>query len=915
MQDWFSQFEQTKPKSDPWFDQFGSKTEDTKPPEKSLLDKAKEVGKRFLFGPSDEDLNSSASEKDKALGPIHIASDSSGATNLLSRGTSKLANIIDDPNSANRSTSKAFAAGALQGVGNIVGDAFDPRTASIKPVPRIDPQAVQSGLDATANAYKDISQFQPAGPKLLPAMGESSPPSSNSVPNFYNGPAGTAQANRTYPLDTGPINPKIGAPNQGTVLPRELGEITQLPAIDAANRGTTLGQIQKSDLESPKGLVKSMKSFQQGNPLEVPKTGIGSDLARDYTPNPAKMDPRLESPLPKPDARSFGGPREIGDINEGTSKPDALSATEAPKDSTNPQGEPKGTAISKVTDKTALPEPGSARPSKDVNPIRAELGSVDKTLESRPETKPIVDAIVTANDQKLSWIATTERELAKFTAGLKPDKLNALGRMLDKGIIEGVDDPELIQRANGIREVLDQIHSELPEKLPYDKSLGYIENYLTHIEKQDPDLRDGMRQVWDFHTGKGKSFMKDPLGSIKRAFQSPELSGTSDSVGDMYQTGMGNPNSNYVKTRTGKLEDYELNANKVLPAYVESIAKLKFDKPAVEQAKLAMSKLGDIIADGSESRIKDLAKWYITNYTKYDALPGLSKSWNSFADTVGRVTSRSMLGFNTGLQTLHLARIPANLFPNLPTKYLAAGLKEVGSAPINSYKEAVNLGLLQSEIRPIQFKTATQKMDSILQLGSVADYLDRAIGYHGFKKMYLDQGMKDIDATAAALRSSKRASLVTDAARPIKAFNPESGFVGSIAKLSMQFKQVPLKIIEQYAGIADNAKSNPAAAARMVSGVGLAIAAAEEGLRTFHISPKSFLVDLGGASGTEVKKIVSYLAKGDLENAVKETALWVTPGGLSVMRQLNNGPSFIEQNNAPVKKPSLNTPRLKMPTP
>lgn len=73
---------------------------------------------------------------------------------------------------------------------------------------------------------------------LPPAINEVTPPVRK--PSFIAGPAGVAE-NRPYGVDTGPTNPRIGARNQGTVLPREFGQVTPIPPDLAAREGLSIG--------------------------------------------------------------------------------------------------------------------------------------------------------------------------------------------------------------------------------------------------------------------------------------------------------------------------------------------------------------------------------------------------------------------------------------------------------------------------------------------------------------------------------------------------------------------------------------------------------------------------------------------------------------------------------------------------
>jgi len=349
-----------------------------------------------------------------------------------------------------------------------------------------------------------------------------------------------------------------------------------------------------------------------------------------------------------------------------------------------------------------------------------------------------------------------------------------------------------------------------------------------------------------------------------------------------------------------------MDANKVLPAYVESIAKLKYDQPAVRRATELLGNLPDKNVAGEPNRLKNLAQWYIKNYSRYDAMPGLSEAWNNLSSKLMRTTGRSMMGLNTGLQTLHLARIPANLWPELPSAHLARAAKEVAMNPAAALKEAKEMGLMQGDIRPWNFKTKSQKLDSIFAMGNFADFLDRSIGFKGFKQMYMQQGMNESEATMKAIASSKRASLLVDPARATMGFTPDAKlFGGAAGRLATQFKQVPVKIIEQYLSIAARAKQDPKAAARMVAGIGMAIGATEYGgLRAWHVAPSQLAVQAGGATGQVIYNIYKSLAKGDVYGALKKTALWATPGGMSVERQLRRGLSMFERSNEqPTQRP------------
>lgn len=527
-------------------------------------------------------------------------------------------------------------------------------------------------------------------------------------------------------------------------------------------------------------------------------------------------------------------------------------------------------------DELVMPAPGQAKSNPDISPFTANFTSPDITLSKRPLTKPIADLITRAQDQKTQWVATTERELADLSSGLSKQDRIIFGRLLDGQEVESAN-PVLASKATAARAILDSIHDMFPEgSTKSGEDVGYLDNYFTHLEKQPEDIRAGLGRIVDHH-----------LGIFKRG---NDINPVDISQTNVRDRGMGKPSSPFVEERSGKLSDLQFDVNKVFPAYVESAGKVIFDKPAVEAATKHLANIPD-------TNLKELATWYIRNYSNYDSLPGLHRAWNSWSSTIARTTARSLLGFNTGLQTLHLARIPANLWPELGTEYTKYGIDTVARHPIQAWKESARLGLLQNEVRPFSFKTAGEKFDSISNFLSFADYLDKTIGYNGFKKKFMDSGMSEDEAGVNALRETKRLSQTSDPARQMKGMSAESNVIGGevASKLAWQFKAVPAKIVEQYVNIAKNAKENPKAAARMLAGVGLAVGA-NQALRTFHLDPMHMVpTSVWGAFGDTVTRVASRLAKGDVAGALSETALWATPGGKSIQRQINQGLSAFQK--------------------
>jgi hypothetical protein len=98
-----------------------------------------------------------------------------------------------------------------------------------------------------------------------------------------------------------------------------------------------------------------------------------------------------------------------------------------------------------------------------------------------------------------------------------------------------------------------------------------------------------------------------------------------------------------------------MDPRRVWPAYIESVGRVIFDKPALEQAK-------DVAQALPDGQARELAASYIRNYSRTDAYPQLASTWREATVALTRQAGRSLLTFSTGLQQLHLARRPRKLW-------------------------------------------------------------------------------------------------------------------------------------------------------------------------------------------------------------------------------------------------------------
>jgi hypothetical protein len=786
-------------------------------------------------------------------------------------------------------------------------------------------------------------------------------------PRFYQGKLGTADARLEYPIDM--ADPRqLSSPYADEMQP---GMLSSLPPEVAANRG--LGKVPGKALLNPnidpainaEEAPVDPLTFQfppdvgyglgSGRPIKLTPPGeripqpMGTSSVIPPRPGAEFAEPQLK-PLvslehpeggaivnppiqPKPLTEPAFNPRTIRpnemepftkpvlesiikpgydpnrvDVINRTLSPEALGAIvdknpliasgEVMKptlDEVNSTPEPPKKASDQV-----IPKPGQARPPGDISAAGANVQSPDLVLNRYDQTKAVVEPILKAQDTKLPWIRSTLQKIVPFTQGLDKQSRVTVGRILDLGP-EKVPEatPELVQRAQGIREILDEVHGQYAEDAgPQGEGVGYLEHYFTHIARKPSVIQDGLKAVLKYHFGTDSPLHQMFVGG-------EELAKTgSDAKGKLFEKGMGDATSPYTKSRTGNLRDIEYDINKVMPAYIESAAREIFDVPAIESAQEALKN----VPDGS--RLKELATWYVKNYSSYDAEPGLHSAWSKVADAVARTTARSFIDWNIGLHTLHLGEIPANIWPELGTKYTKEGIKKVLTSPVENWKTTAEKGLIQGDIKPPQFKTPMERYATIAQFGNVIEHFVKGVGYHGAKAKFLAEGLPEAEADLKAIQLAKTMTLTVDPARQAKIFSPESNWLGGEGghKLLSQFKGVPSKIVEQYTNIARDLNANPLKLAtykaaikmlvenpkaipgklspltRAAVGAGaMGLVTETTGARLMHINPKG-LAETTGAALTVIGKIWTDIVNMEPQKAAAETMAWLTPGGQALRK-------------------------------
>lgn len=701
---------------------------------------------------------------------------------------------------------------------------------------------------------------------------------------------------RALNRQTSPVQPEVtyGPEARGfTQLPTKEGGTPPPATVDT---GLGFSPTSNADLPYPlniapeavrprnaQSVIQNLLKDTQGSMSEEDAIAMAKAVAEKLPETAANqernpLEPGGYSAPPKPS--KFGHtPREVADVID-RSNP-AMASGDIPK--------PPIDAINShpiepvVPSDNIIPRPGQSKPT---SLYATNFNSPNKTLLNYEATAPISRIITQSEDEKMPWIVQTNNELLETTKGLnKPQRIELMK------VVEGgeTNDPAIQQRAESVRHILDSIFSDVKDS--GGATMNYMNNYITHIEKQPEGVQAGIKAIFDYH-GLDFDKIKKPSGDI----------------GNFFEQGTGHPTSHFIKERQNQIRELELDPNKIFPIYVESIAKVVHDAPAVDKA----TKMLENIPPGP---LKEMATAYIKNYSRYDAEPELHNAWNSFSNAVANTSARSVIGLNPGVHMLHVGQIAANIYPELGEKYTALGFKDTMLHPIQSFKEMTNLGLLQTQIKPFAFKTPMEKLDSVMYGLSTIESVVKGTAFNGFKRMLMDQGMSNAQATMEALNHAKDATLTVSPARMMKGFTPEANLIGGeyAARNTMQFKQIPLKFVEQYMNIAKefkedaskgvraawaakqlapmlNAKESGTKLARATGGAALAGIGSAVGAHTFHLNPMGLIgTNVLGVFGDTMEKVVADLRKGDVSSALMDTATWLTPGGAQIRRMLKFG--------------------------
>jgi hypothetical protein len=725
---------------------------------------------------------------------------------------------------------------------------FGEPIASEAPIPKAEPPIpVKTPISPEiVNEVPSNVKLLNAAPTLspsrqLPAVGETSTTS----PRFYDGPAGIADARMAYPYQPEDV---VAGTKPGTMTSTEQPGVSapsDIGPINAANR-TALA------INDPAQLNPAFRALvpDRYGPQQVPLglQGIPKD----------NLETTLEQPaggrVVTPPAKEVPFNSNQVDIMNQRYSPARLAQTIDANPATVGQ-RPIPDLINSVPVEPntpadiTTPRAGMATPTGDVGKWRANIASADKILDQYPETAPISNRIRGAQDAMLPWLHQ-QLDIASRSLGRTPIENQQIFNILDGKLDPTTVDPAIADKAMMLRQQLDATHAGLPGKV------GYISDYITHMHDS---TNPSQQTLWGYFFG-------------KKAPQEVMQPGNPEAVGNIQ--------SPYTEQRTGALEDYSQNLPKVLRGYFSSIARLKFMDPAVDAAKEQIKAIPDTLP-----KVKAVAQAYVRNVTNYDAEGQLATEYQNWANAVANTYNRSYLDWNVQLHMLHLGEIPSSVFPELGAKYTAIGAKNFATNPAASTREIASNGLLQNQVIPPAFQTASERLQTAANFWNVAEAVTKGVAYQGAKQRAIDMGMSPQQAVMKAIADTKDMTYTVDPSRMAKGLTSQSNIAGGqiASRVGQKFKGVPLKIIEQYKNIIANTRNNPAQTARLLFGAGLAAGGTAKGIHTFHMNPTNLLKPtVLGPFGDLITTVGNDLVKGDLASAVGNTMAWAVPGGQTI---------------------------------
>lgn len=448
-QDWFAQFEPAKkPASDPWFDQFQEKKIEERAQERAKLPKTPvdiaDLASRGLFALSREGMQQAADIESIKRGerPSPIIGEPVGF---------KLPEFMvpkfKQPETwwggfANK-LYEDYIASQLRGYNPLIPEKLPPLfDKEIGGVSKINLPPVTEARIGKINRLA-----------LPPAEG---PEVAGPTRTFYQGAAGTTERGRTYPLDLGAQNPRMAGgispasagtqmefgTELGTVLPRELENVSQIPAMEAAERGLTVGEIPELRMPGP------------GEVVDIPS-----------------VRRRLEAATKGPTRITYGGAEERGFYPGKVGEPQLPSApvkpTRFPKaQPATPAAFPPPTAAGKIT----------------VPSAQQAITVTSPNLPNLPVEFRKIAATASPEEALTQW-ATGSRYGAPYRARMARE---AFADLKDPALIDKFESGDRTGRLADLQKFFDERQKQAVD-IGILKKDQKILNYLRHYYTQDPE--------------------------------------------------------------------------------------------------------------------------------------------------------------------------------------------------------------------------------------------------------------------------------------------------------------------------------------------------------------------------------------------------------------------------------------------
>lgn len=858
----------------------------------------------------------------------------------VAKGFDSLADKIDNPKGEGGYL-RGFAGGALHGIGNILGGDLYPLPSPVKP--KGFTEVVPGGNEPSPITSNPVD-FEGIKNRAVDA---------EIVPNFKTSNAPVKELpsfNHDLPAEFAPVDSAVDVSNKSEIKPQtspdELGynrvlenqgkkELEPLPKgwehtggegidpmpddWDWKTDGKLVNTSDDGEIDlsppNPRGDTISERDRDSNMILDtVQKTRNTNLIGNPDDPDIKDLISRAKNVTPGANDEPNQALATVSNEHQVLIKPDTIRSMTGVEDGfAQPKFEED-----KVNNTNPIPAPGMAKPEKSVDDASdwdLQFNSMNKLLDKYESTKGISKVITDAQDIKQRWLYGKFREFKDIFDGLNDEQAKAVAKLQNHGTGDIAYNqannitPDMINRADQLKSSFDDLHQFMVQMgvkgNKGETKLGYLSQYFPMMKRGPEGMQEQIKDIWAHYVGKENPFYK-----LVTTHQPEQINKVSDQVNDMYDKGTSmDPWAAFTMSRTGNMNpaDIEWNPRKVIPAYLESAAKVTFDGPAIEKAESLLKQN----AESMSPRLKVGAGNYIKNYSGYDAQEPLARDWNSLARSAANKVANSLISFNPGVHLLHAGEIPADILPGLGPYYTTIGIKDFFLNIHKNFQDMASLGLLQDEVKPMAFKTLDEKIDSIGYYRSYVESIVKGIAYRGALAKALDNGLAHPDAVKEAIKVAKDLTLTVDKARQMAALTPESkaGAGGPVVILAGQFKGIPLKYIEQQEDFIKALAANPKAlnawgkvALSMLGTAGAYAFGKEVNKKLIHIESPTDLI-MGATTGPLsdiLKRMINDTTlaakayqKGDMQQAknysiqsIMDVATLFTKGGNQIRKLL-----------------------------